>query len=486
MISTFVISAGDGDTLAFWKNRWLVCPISPGSAGGGDLLLWFPEAWYERAGALTRADTIALFRHNYARDFKLLNRDTFTSSLEAAARGDSLAVYSRLAVTGPGGKELDRFEFDDRFTADEGFLYETPGGAVAIIETDGGYANSDFFYLLFDQPELVEGEAVIVTDSDDIEGNYRGFFTVALEPGKSLWYRRLGVTSQRSHLVDLDRDGIDEILLEAYCAENGVSGGGTTDAGTTYALCLDQGGNIIWRKRLLGIHLGVQAAAVNVTGDEDLEVLIVWSSGYDEQMGGVAVLSADGKTLVERTDLGGLYALAVADFDGDGEVEMATSGPNSRIYILDASLNVEHTRVDSTDLLMPAQLPYAEYAPNGFYDSGLIWRSRVMPVAASDLDGDGVSDLIALHTTWHRWDMPGVGVVLCGRGDIVVLDGELNEIMRAPVDCRTTDGGTYPLDMPASMKLESFPLDIDGDGEDELIIGTKGQGLFAYRGTNGG
>ncbi len=479
-ISTHVVSAAGGETLAGWDDRWLVCPVSQGR-GQSDLLLWFPEAWHEHASSVGRSDTIGLFRHNYAMDFKLLSRNTFTTSLEAAARGESLAVYSRLAVVGPDGEEKLRFAFDPRYTADDGFLYETPGGRVVIVETDGGYSNSDLFYVLLSQPQLVDGAAVTLRSSDDIDGSYRGFFAVDVESGAPLWYRRMGVTSMKNHLVDLDGDGIDEILLDTYCAENSVSGGGTTDSGTAYVMCLDQGGNILWRKRFLGTHLGAQSAAVDVTGDGLPEVFVTWSSGLFEHQGGAAVLSADGRTLAERTDLGGLYGMAVADFDGDGEVEIATGGPESIIYILNADLEVECSRTDSTDLLTSAHDPDGVYATRRFHDTGVIWRHRVMPVAASDVNGDGVADVLALQTMWQRWDM-GIGTILCGRGDLVVLDGRLEELMRVARDHREGGARGFPADMPASMKMVAFPLDIDADGAAEFMLGTMGRGLYAYRG----
>jgi len=479
-ISTQVLSAADGDTLIFWRNRWLVSAVSRGR-GPSDLLIWFPEAWYERACSAGRSDTIGLFRHNYAMDFKLLNTNTFMTSLEAAACGESLAVYSRLAIVDLDGEEKLRFAFDPRYTADEGSLYETPdGGRIVIVETDGGYSNSDLFYMLLSQPQVSDGAAVTLRSSEDIDGSYRGLFTVDVEKGVPLWYRRLGVTSLKNHLVDLDGDGIDEILLETYCAENNVSGGGTTDSGTAYIICLDQGGNILWKKRFLGTYVGVQSAAVDVTGDDQLELLVTWSSGFFEDQGGAAVLSADGRTLVERTDLGGLYGMAVADFDGDGEIEIATGGPESSIYMLNANLEVECSRTDSTDLLMPAYDPNGVYAGRCFQDAGVIWRHRVMPVAASDVNGDGAVDVLALQTMWQRWDM-GIGTILCGRGDLVVLDARLEELMRAPRDYREDGARGFPVDMPASRKVAAFPLDIDADGEDEFILDTSGRGLYAYR-----
>ena len=477
-IHTTVVDMSSGDTLALWADRWLVCPLDPDSSDG-DILLWHPEADYVRTRSRATFDTVALFRHNYALDYKLMNTSKFTSSLEAAARGESLAVTSRLLVTGVDGNEQGVITFDPRYTADSGHLYETSRGPLGLVTTDGGYANSDLFHLLLDQPRLIDGEPITVASADDIEGSYGGFFCVAPQAEECLWYRRLGLSGVTYRAVDLDCDGCDEILVETYCAENGVSGGGTTDAGTAYLLCVDQGGNIIWRKRVLGFHLGVQAAAVDITGGENLEVVMVWSSGFYEETGGVAILAADGRTLVERTDLGGLYTLAIADFDADGAMEIATSGPEGRIYLLDSSLDVKHTRVDSTDLLAPAGSPSGQSMPRRFCDSGVIWRRRVVPLAATDVNGDGIPELIALHTAWHRWDMPGVSTIMCGRGDIVVLDGGLNEITRVEIDHRTAGVRLPPGDHPASLKLRSFAVDIDADGVDELMIASRSRGLFA-------
>jgi len=479
-ISSWVVSGASQETVAYWLDRWLVSSVPARDGVSGDLLLWFPETWYAEAGPELRADTIALFRHNYAMSCKLFDLAALQSSVIAAGRGQMASMYSRLLLVDLLGEELHRFPFDPRYTADAGFVFDTDFGPVALIETDGGYSNSDLFYLLLDQPALSDGTSVAVTDNDDIEGSFRGFFAAGLRDQSALWYRRLGLSSVAYHAVDLDRDGVDELLIETYSAENGVSGGGTSDAGTGYLFCLDQGGNILWRKRVLGVHTGVQCAVADVTGDERLEIMMVWSSGVYEHAGGAAVLASDGTTLHQRTDLGGLYALAAADFDGDGSIELATSGPESRLLLLNGALEVERAVTDTVDMNSWRHDPVGRVAPAPYYGSGIIWRSRVIPAGATDLDGDGTEDLIALKTAWHRWDVPGVRTVWCGRVDLIVYDGTLKEIMREPIVNEMSPYGTLPSDHPASMKLRTFPLDLDGDGADELVIASRGQSIFAF------
>ena len=106
-------------------------------------------------------------------------------------------------------------------------------------------------------------------------------------------------------------------------------------------------------------------------------------------------------------------------------------------------------------------------------------------MAAADVNGDDKPELLVLETLWSRWDLPGV--VRCGRGDLVALDGSLGELMRAPIDARQNPRGPrYPSDMPASMKMSAFPLDHDGDGTDEIALWPRPGHTFSYGGLHEG
>jgi hypothetical protein len=473
--ATDVVTAS-GDTVSHLADTRLVCSL-PADHPGQELLTWLPEAWCEEVGNPSRHDTVALFLHNYGSEFRFSEPGLVSRALRRAARGESLVVRSTLAVTGLRGAVRERIALDPRYAPAAGVPYRCEGDTLVIAESDISYQNSDLFSVLFVQPVLSDGDNVTVTDTEDLEGSRRGLFFVAPGRGAVLWYRQLGVLCLRRHIVDLEGDGIEEILLETYGSENDVSGSGTTDAGTAYILCLDLGGNILWRHRVHGVYVGAQAAAVDVLDAPGSEVVMVWSSGRHDGVGGAAVLSAAGEVLSERRDLGGLYGLTVADFDADGEAELVTGGPDRRVYRLGPGLGTEATWASTVDLLAPAS-----GAKEGrFADCGVIWRSRSIPLASTDVSGDGRPDIVALETAWSRWDdLPGGGTLRCGRGDLVVLSADLEEYARAACDGTTTGDGRYPNDMPACMRIEVVPLDADGDGGDELCVLMRTGGVFLY------
>ncbi len=478
-IRTIVMDAAV-DTLLLIDGHWLVTLLTPGaSAEDTELLLWSPELSYRPVAHPDRIDPAKLFRHNYSHSLKIIDAGVFDSALAATARGDSAIVHTQLRIVGLNNEERSRFPIPVRYTADSGVLFEADGEKLVLIETDGGYSDADVFYLLFDQPALTDGDVVQITRAGNIEGSYRGLYIVAPDRPDTLWYRQMGLSCLSQHLVDLDRDGVDEIVMETYAAENGVSGSGTTDAGCAYVICIDQGGNILWRKRVTGVYPGTQAAAVDVTGDGDLEVVVIWSSGFHEELGGVAVMDAEGRTLAERRDLGGLYAMCVADFDGDGALEIATGGPAGSVYLLDGDLEIEREMVDSTLLIPLPDGMSQEEAELRYMGTGAPWRRRIMPAAAADVTGDGVPEIVGLATMWCRWDVPK-GAILSGRSEIVMLDGDLSPVLRCSVTAARTRIGACPVDMPASMKLEMAALDLDRDGRDELVVGTHGHGMHFF------
>jgi len=475
------VQAANGDTLAWLDERALICAV-PAYGETHDLLVWSPEVWLSRSGGeMPHPDPERVFSDVIRKDMRFRSTAAFQQALAMASAVNRFGAACRLAVVTSDGLEKRSFDFDPMFTPGAGGLYDTPGGRVVLIETDTAHANSDLLYLLFEQPSLRDGDALTVADSDDIGGSLRGLAAAAPDTGDVLWYSRLGVMCLKRHVVDLDRDGVDEILLESYGIENDVDGGGTTDSGTAYLMCLDQGGNILWRMRVLGEYCGVQAAAADLGGDGNLEVVATWSSGRHSELGGVIVLDSAGRRIKKRTDLGGLYGLVVADFDGDGDREIATGAPGGVVLLMNDSLDIETERMMPVALLERVDAHGRDLPGSDYAGSGVPWRRRAIPVAAADVSGGAEPELLVLESLWSRWDLPGV--VRSGRGDLVVLDGSLDELMRAPIDVREDEGGPrYPSDIPASMKMSAFPLDHDGDGTDEIALWPRPAHTFSYWG----
>ncbi len=473
-----------GDTLAVLDDKWVVCPTGA-LLPEPELLIWWPESWYERVHERRIEDhRVDIFRSNFSRDSKLIHMNSLQRALGAAWRGDSLAVYTRLLAAVPGEEERLRVPVDPLYSADGGIAFTDGDRHFAVVKTDGGYHNVDRLYMLFAQPALSTGNEYPLLGIDDIEGGYRGVFCVDLDRGDVLWTDRMGAAPVRTHAADLNGDGIDELIVQCYSPENGVSGAGTTDAGTSYVLCLDQSGNILWKKRFVGVHIGVLAAAADVTGDGCSEVVAVCSSGQHMDMGYASVLSASGRTLAERSDLGGLFGIAVADFNGDGASEIVTGGPDGSVIMLNGDLEVVAAFTDTVDFTRIPNWSHRETTVPDIRAVELeqLYR-RVIPLAAFDVDGDGDIEILGLSVAWAhvRWRAHNRGTLRPPRSDIVVLDCNLKEEARVIV--RPEDWGLDygPFDAPASLKTDMYPVDMDGDGVREILLSSGIRGLYVFK-----
>jgi hypothetical protein len=471
-----------GDTLAELRGKWGVCPTGV-LLPEPELLIWWPECWPEPVHERRRGSKVDLFRGNFSREIKLIHTDPFHRALRAAGRGESLAVYTRLLAGVPGREERLREPVDPLFSADGGVAFTDGDRHFAVLVTDGGYHNVDTFYMLFAQEALTDGNDYPLIGIEDIEGSYRGMFAVDLLNGETMWKDRTGVTPVRTHAADLDGDGSDELIVQCYSPENGVSGAGTTDAGTSYVLCLDQLGNVLWKKRFVGVHIGTTAAVADVTGDGRPEVVVVCSSTRDADMGHAAVLSPSGRTLAERSDLGGLYGITVADFDGDGSDEIVTGGPDGRVIMLDGALDVVASYSDTAYFTRVPNWSSSRDTIVDIRDAELEQLARrVIPLASLDIDGDGELEIVGLSTAFAhaRWRAHRRGTLRPPRGDLVVLDSGLSEEARAVVRAGDFGASDVPFDAPASLKLNIYPVDLDGDGSRELLLSNRARGLFVF------
>ena len=473
-----------GDTLAVLEDKWAVCPTGA-LLPEPELLVWWPESWYERVhDERIAAHRVDLFRWNYSRDFKLLHTNAFQRAIGAACRGDSLNVYTRLLAAVPDEEERLRVPVDPLYSAEGGITFTDGDRRFAIMKSDGGYHNVDRFYMLFAQLALSAGSEYPLLGIDDIEGGYRGVFCIDLDRGETLWTDRMGASPVRTHAADLNGDGIDELIVQCYSPENGVSGAGTTDAGTSYVLCMDQSGNILWKKRFVGVHIGTTAAAADVTGDGQPEVVAVCSSTQHMDMGYVSVLSGSGKTVAERSDLGGLFGLAVADFNGDGAREIVTGGPDGSVIMLDGDLEVVAGFTDTVDFTRIPNWSHPKLTVPDIRAIELeqLYR-RVIPLAAFDVDGDGDIETLGLSIAWAhiQWKARNRGTLRPPRADIVVLDSELKEEARVIVRPEEWGLEYAPFDAPASLRIDIYPVDMDGDGVREVLLSNGTRGLYVLK-----
>jgi hypothetical protein len=200
-------------------------------------------------------------------------------------------------------------------------------------------------------------------------------------------------------------------------------------------------------------------------------------------MGHAAVLSPSGRTLAQRSDLGGLYGIAVADFDGDGASEVITGGPGGRVLMLDGHLDVVATYTDTADFMRVADWSSSRGTVPDIREEELeqLFR-RVIPYAALDIDGDGDLEILGLSTAWAHsvWRAHKRATICPPRGDVVVLGSDMREEARAIVKPGDHGADRVPFDAPASLKTNMYPVDLDGDGVREILLSNGGRGLFVF------
>ncbi|MDZ7330907.1 MAG: ATP-binding protein [candidate division KSB1 bacterium] len=207
----------------------------------------------------------------------------------------------------------------------------------------------------------------------------RGLF--AIDPYSALehWSYLTGPQICFIKCVDLENDGLQEIVFGSYAPDNKVKRNSTSDD-SCYVFVLDDLGNERWRRTIGPYYTGVFPIVGDLTGDGKNE-LVVYRFGsnpnfknYDE------LIQLDIRTGEEigRKKLGSQFTANMApaaieicrDFDGDGIKEFVIGSKDGfvRMYRGDFSI-------------MYSSEPY---------------RRPITVHGVADLDGDGLFEVIAL------------------------------------------------------------------------------------------
>ncbi|MFH1690926.1 MAG: hypothetical protein ABIE42_11955 [Candidatus Eisenbacteria bacterium] len=451
----------DGDTLAQLDGCMPISPTGRWTDGVPEFICWRPTwEWLPVAGTAYRTP-LMLFPHNY--EGILRHFDEMSELLRAClatARYESLSVRSEIVAVEPDGSPRGQ-PIDAGYgrELESPLAIRTSQGDVAVLRAAGGYQSADWLYRLLGRPRVGPANPRLYVSTDMIQGSFRGL--VAIDPaiGEILWARPIGATPLPVAVGDVNGDGLDEFVVSTYSPENGVSQSGTTDAGTAYVICLDWCGNVLWRHSVHGEYAGVQAAIADVSGGRKPEIVAVWSSTSLNEQGGAVVLDGSGATISSREDLGGLYGLVVADVCGDRRSEIVTGAPGGRLLALDGELGIVAS--------------FRDTAHRACDDS------RLIPLAANDVDGDGDVEILVASVGWSS-----PGFVPSGRritwdpvSYVVSLGPGLREEARAPVS-PLRDGNSALRLMPAHPSATAAVCDVEGDGRNEVLISSTSVGLI--------
>lgn len=383
--------------------------------------------------------------------------------------------------------------------------------------------------------ERVHGPAVTlrlrVTDQEGITGEQRKTFHVHPDPDLLPGFpRQLGGSAEASPiLVDLDDDGVFEVILASSSGDVfAVRGDGSDVEGwpvstsqrdrpwATVAAAYTTGGVPAPRQAIMSAP-----AAGDLDGDGSPEIVVatmegqLWAwhadgspvAGFPYQNIGREPEEFDGQ---HTYDQGFMAAPALADLEGDGDLEIVVPGLDSRLYVVDG---------DGADWgPYPVELCSPDLCGNHGY------RAIASPTLA-DVDGDGALDvlqgtnegasggnLVVTHlldltsgTAHEGWPKLTMGLIaealllpligeghpaspavadLDGDGDLEILDpimlgqtGLIDHEGVEVVDLSYLEGdfgeGQNTAEAPSLLQLATNPAfgDLDQDGVPDPVIG---------------
>lgn len=295
-------------------------------------------------------------------------------------------------------------------------------------------------------------------------------------------------------VVDVDSDGDQEIVvaddLGTVWAVDPVTGGqvwsgrvaqpvlslasgddtilATLSDGRAVGLALDNGAEI-WTRTLPG-RAYASAFSAGYGG------FIVPSTGSIAKGGGISILSPTDGTTKNDVAVADPDRLQVADVDGEGLPELLiTAGASIKAYDSDLSLlwssplpvlasTLTVADLDGDGLQDVAAAAGADvFGIDGRTGSGL-WQTAAgaaPELAAMDVDGNGDDEVIAFSSR----NGP-IGIIEVGGGNALkVIEGDGKTV----ATCDLVKGPS---------QLSS--LDIDGDGQTEVIAGTQTGGAYAF------
>ena len=219
--------------------------------------------------------------------------------------------------------------------------------------------------------ETQNGKRIIYGTSTGFLRTPRTVGAIDTKTGESVWSLAMSALPQDIVLADvLDSDGVPEIIVGTFAANNEVTVDGTKDDRSSILL-IDAEGNLVWRKFLGGPGSWVECGAGDLDADGTPEIwsLLCRGSG-DEPSTELQVRDPRTGAVRERHTLEPRpKAWRIADLDADGRAEFIFALPTGELQILTAGELDEGRHISICDAAI-----------------------RCLEVA--DLNGDGLPEII--------------------------------------------------------------------------------------------
>lgn len=210
--------------------------------------------------------------------------------------------------------------------------------------------------------------------------------------------------------------------------------------------------------------LAVAAPGETISGNVDAgDVTVIFGSAAGLTTTGSVV---EYGSKAKYADFG--TGLAAGDFDGNGTDELAVgSTGNDSVYIY-SGLSPAHAGTSVKFTQGSGGVPGA--AQSGNYITQFGWN-----LSTGDVNADGYADL-AVGAPWDFDNSKGIS-----SGSVVVLDGSSHGLSTSGAGYYTLDTSgvsgspsTFSTDQPDDFGWQARLADVNGDGHDDLIVGSPG------------
>jgi hypothetical protein len=325
--------------------------------------------------------------------------------------------------------------------------------------------------------------AVGVFDGSSFSGDYDGNDADILLTGSGYMYSTQGIGPRVASDLDVDGDGVAEVLYgDPYSWSYSGGGGGYTYDSYAYLISTDglsgdvalADADVVLEGDDSQDYLGNNFAHADVDGD-GYDDILVSAEGDDEEaseagslylmMGSSGFMSSGDASDVaevtisgERGDVLGRGGLRLADLDDDGTIDLiAGSTQEEEVYVFYDVASLSSTDVGSADLVFDA--------------TGASFDAFGAALDVGDFDGDGSTDLAISAPDYYApysYYSSGGEVFVFGAS---TFSGKTS--VKASAADLTIDGGSSTL-----FGMDLLATDLDGDAADDLVIAAPGDGSY--------